>query len=429
MRLRDRDATSVALGFPDSSFAALRHRNFRLLWSGQLVSTAGSMMQNAAVLWHVSLLVPVDHRALALGAVGLVKIVPIVGFSMIGGVVADALDRRKLMLIMQSLMTVFAAALAFLTFQGGEKLWSVYLLTALNSAANAFDGPARQSLVPALVPAKDFPNAISLNMVQFQTASVFGPSLAGIVIATLGIGWVYAINAISFLAVIVGLLAMREVPERKGERGEVSLRAAVEGLRFVFRSPMIRSTMLLDFFATFFSSAIGLLPIFAQDILHVGSRGYGWLAAAPAIGALGASAFLVHAAERIERRGRTLLWAIVGYGLATVVFGFSKSFALTFACLALTGVTDMVSTVLRNVIRQLVTPDHLRGRMTSVNMMFFMGGPQLGELEAGLVASALGAPISVVSGGIGCLIATAWIAAKTPALRRYRREDPVFEAA
>ena len=394
-----------------------------------VISTAGSMMQNAAILWHVTQLVPVRDRPLALGMVGAVKIVPIFVFSLLGGVVADALDRRRLMLVMQSLMALFAAILAVLTFSGWDALWSIYLLTALNSAANTFDGPARQSMIPALVPTKDFPNAISLNTIHFQVASVIGPWLAGMVIATLGMGWVYALNAVSFLAVIVNLLRMRDVPARRGAAAEVSLHAALEGLRFVFRTPMIRSTMLLDFFATFFSTASGLLPIFAQDILHVGPRGYGLLVSAQAIGALAASAFLVHAADRIERRGKTLLWAVTGYGLATVVFGLSRSFGLTFLCLALVGASDMVSTVLRNVIRQLTTPDRLRGRMTSVNMMFFMGGPQLGEIEAGLVAHAFSAPLSVVTGGIGCLVATAWIAAKTPALRRYGREDPTPEAA
>jgi MFS family permease len=394
-----------------------------------VISTAGSMMQNAAILWHVTQLVPVADRPLALGMVGAVKLVPIFVFSLLGGVVADALDRKRLMLVMQSLMALFAATLAFLTFSGWDVLWSVYLLTALNSAANTFDGPARQSMIPALVPAKDFPNAISLNTIHFQVASVIGPWLAGIVIATLGMGWVYALNAISFLAVIVNLLRMRDVPARRGAAAAVSLHSALEGLRFVFRTPMIRSTMLLDFFATFFSTASGLLPIFAQDILHVGPRGYGFLVSAQAIGALAASAFLVHAADRIEHRGKTLLWAVTGYGLATVVFGLSKSFAVTFLCLGLVGASDMVSTVLRNVIRQLQTPDRLRGRMTSVNMMFFMGGPQLGEIEAGLVAHAFSAPLSVVTGGIGCLVATAWIAAKTPALRRYRRDDPALEAA
>jgi predicted MFS family arabinose efflux permease len=224
--------------------------------------------------------------------------------------------------------------------------------------------------------------------------------------------------------VIVALLMMRDLPAKasssSGSRDDVSLHAALEGLRFVFRSPLIRSTMLLDFFATFFSSATALLPIFAQDILRVGAKGYGWLYAAPAAGALVTSAIMVPMTERIERRGRTLLWAVAGYGLATVVFGLSRSFWLTFFCLALTGATDTVSMVIRNIVRQLETPDRLRGRMTGVNMMFFMGGPQLGELEAGAVANWLGAPFSVISGGIGCLVTTAWVAAATPALRRYR---------
>jgi MFS family permease len=214
---------------------------------------------------------------------------------------------------------------------------------------------------------------------------------------------------------------MRGVPRRDPSLPrDLSFAAAREGLRFVFSNTLIRSTMLLDFFATFFSSATALLPIFAQDILHVGAKGYGWLYAAPSVGAIVASLAMLRLTDRIERRGRVLLWAVAGYGLATVVFGLSKSFALTFLCLALTGATDTVSMIFRNVIRQLVTPDHLRGRMTSVNMVFFMGGPQLGELEAGLVASAFGAPFSVVSGGLGCLAAVAWVAWRTPALRRYR---------
>src|SRR5207248_1604653 len=158
-----------------------------------------------------------------------------------------------------------------------------------------------------------------------------------------------------------------------------------------FRTPLIRSTMLLDFFATFFASATALLPIFAQDILRVGAHGYGLLSAAPSVGAMVTSIALVPLIDRIERRGAVMLWSVLGYGLAPVLFGVSRSFAFTFLCLALTGVTDTVSMVIRNIIRQLHTPDAMRGRMTSVNMIFFMGGPQLGEMEAGLVASLWGA--------------------------------------
>ena len=381
-------------------------------------------MQNAALLWHVSLLVSPARKGLALGLVGLVRVVPIIAFSMVSGVVADAWNRRRLMLFTQTASALVAVGLAILAFSGLTHVWPIYALAAVGSAVGAFDLPARQSLVPTLVPREHLPNAISLNTIMFQTASVVGPSIGGLLIAVSGVAWAYAVNAASFACVIAALLMMRDMPARApsegGSRDDVSWHAALEGLRFVFRSPLIRSTMLLDFFATFFSSATALLPIFAQDILAVGAQGYGWLYAAPSIGAVITSAVMVPFAERIDRRGFTLLWAVGGFGLATVVFGLSRSFWLTFVCLAMTGATDTVSMVIRNVIRQLETPDRLRGRMTGVNMVFFMGGPQLGELEAGVVANGLGAPFSVISGGIGCLVATTWVAATTPALRHYR---------
>jgi MFS family permease len=410
-----------------ASFVALRHRNFRLIWAGLFLSFTGSMMQNAALLWHVSLLVPPERKGLALGLVGLVKVAPIMTFSLISGVVADAWDRRKVMLVTQLAATAVAVALAVLTLRGLTVVWPIYALAALGAAVAAFDLPARQALVPSLVPREHLPNAISLNTIMFQTASVVGPSLGGIVIAAGGVAWVYLANAISFGAVVAALLMMRNLPARQptetgARREDVSFRAALEGLRFVFRSPLIRSTMLLDFFATFFSSATALLPIFAQDVLRVGATGYGWLYAAPAAGAVVTSALMVPMTERIQRRGPTLLWAVFGYGIATVIFGVSRSFWLTFFCLAMTGATDTVSMIIRNIVRNLETPDRLRGRMTGVNMIFFMGGPQLGELEAGTVAYWFGAPFSVISGGIGCLVCTTWVALATPALRRYRRE-------
>ena len=408
---------------------ALRHRNFRLLWAGMLVSFTGSMMQNAALLWHVALLAKPEHKGLALGLVGLVRVLPVVVFSLVSGVVADAWDRRRLMLITQTTATIVACTLALLAFHGVSSLWPLYVLAALGGAASAFDLPARQALIPMLVPREHLPNAISLNTIMFQIAAVLGPAVGGLLIASTDLGWVYAANAVSFLCVIAALFAMRDVstraPAHPTSRNDVSWSAALEGLRFVFRSPMIRSTMLLDFFATFFSSATALLPIFAQDVLHVGARGYGWLFAAPAAGALLASAAMVPLIDRIQRRGPTLLWAVAFYGVATIVFGVSRSFWLTFLCLAASGAADTVSMVIRNVIRQLETPDRLRGRMTGVNMVFFMGGPQLGELEAGLVAQAFGPTASVVSGGMGCVVATAWVAASTPALRRYRKPDAI----
>jgi len=379
-------------------------------------------MQTAAILWHVSLLAAPGRKGIALGLVGAAQVVPIIAFAMLSGVVADALDRRKVMLVTQTTLTLLAATLAALTFGGLRTIWPIYVLAALSSAAGSFDSPARQALIPNLVPREDLANAISLNTLMFQIASVLGPTLAGLVIASAGIGWVYAVNAASFLMVIAVLLLMRARPRDGGlPATRITWAAAREGLRFVFAHPIVRSTMLLDFIATFFASATALLPIFAQDILHVGARGYGWLYAAPSVGAVVAGVVTAHAIDRIERRGAVLLWSVAAYGAATVVFGLSASFWLTLLCLACVGAADTVSTVIRNIIRQLETPDALRGRMTGVNMMFFMGGPQLGELEAGVTAQFLGATFSVVSGGLGCLSATAVVAWREQRLREYRR--------
>ncbi len=405
-----------------SPLAALRNRNFRLLWAGQSLSLVGTLMQSACVPWHIATLVSPDKRGLALGMIGLVKVVPIVVFALVGGVLADALDRRRLMFWMQCLMAGSAGLQALLTLNGLSSIWPLYVLTAVNSAAAAFEGPARQSLIPALVARAELPSAISLNTMAFQMAAVGGPALTGVAYLWLGPGWIYALNALSFLAAIAAVIALRDLPRHAPESvAQLRPSAALEGLRFVFREPLIRSTMLVDFFATFFSSAMALLPIFTQDILGRGAETYGLLTAAPAIGAALTSLVLLHFESRIVRRGRVLLWSVAAYGMATIAFGLSRNFWLMFACLALTGAADTISMVIRNVLRQLNTPDHLRGRMTGVNMIFFLGGPQLGELEAGLLAQAVGAVSSVVIGGIGSLISTAWIAKATPSLRNYRR--------
>jgi MFS family permease len=405
-------------------FHALRYRNFRLLWIGVGVSFAGSFMQQAALLWHVSLLVP-DHKGLALGLVGLARVVPIIVFSLLSGVAADVFDRRKLMFVTQIGGATVAAILAVLAFSGLHVVWPIYLLAAVGAAVGAFDPPARHALVPMLVPREHLPNAISLNTVIVQAASVAGPALGGVIIALGNVGWAYAINAVSFLFVVGSLVLMRDVPAtdrtHATSRDTISLAAIREGIHFVFTRPIIRSTMLLDFFATFFSSATALLPIFAQDVLQVGPRGYGWLYAAPAIGAVLASAAMLPLTHRLERRGPALIWAVAMYGVATVVFGMSRSFWITLACLAISGASDAVSMIIRNLVRQLETPDAMRGRMVGINMIFFMGGPQLGELEAGLVANWAGAPWSVVTGGLGCLVATAVIVGITPQLRAYRK--------
>ena len=407
-----------------STFVALQHRNFRLLWLGQLISISGTMMQGAAILWHIALLAPPGWKALSLGLVGLARIGPILVFGLWSGVVADAVDRRRLMLVAQITMMLAAIGLALVTATGHASAWNILLIAGFGAAAGAADGPARQSLLPSLVPREHLPNAISLNSIVFQTASVVGPALAGVALATVGVAAVYALNALSFVATITAILRMRGLPTPPpAARGAISIKSLGEGLRFVFGTPLLRATLLLDGIATFFCSATALLPLFAQDILQVGPHGYGWLFAAPSIGAVIASAAMIRLAGSIRRRGLVLLLSVGIYGLATIAFGLSQSFWPMFVALALTGCADTVSAVLRNIVRQLETPDHLRGRMVGISMLFFMGGPQLGEFEAGVVAQWLGAGLAVVLGGAASLVSTAWIGWRSPALRAYRRAE------
>jgi MFS family permease len=345
----------------------------------------------------------------------LARVVPIVVCSLVGGVVADAVNRKRLMLATQSVMLLSAGVLAVVTASGLREVWPIFVLTALSSAATAFDNPARQALLPSLVPLRDFPNAVSLGFLSFQLAMVGGPVLAGLVLATYGPALVYAVNAVSFLAVIVAVLLIRasgrsssrsdgEGALEEARGGGLSFASMVEGLRFVWRTPVIVQTMTLDFVATFFASATALLPIFAAEILRVGEHGYGLLAAAPASGAVVAGLLLARRADW-PKPGWWVILSVGVYGVSTLLFGLSRIFWFSFAMLALSGAADTVSTIIRQTIRQLITPDRLRGRMTSVNMIFFMGGPQLGEFEAGLVARMVGAQMSVVLGGIGCLVA------------------------
>ena len=402
----------------NSAFAALRHRDFRLLWLGQIVSVTGSQMQFVAINWHVYLL---TKSAFALGLVGLFRGVPIILCSLAGGVVADAIDRKRLMMVTQTVMLASAALLTAGTLKGFESVWPIYVLSAIASAATAFDTPARQALMPTLVPIEDFPNAVSLAVIVFNVATIAGPAIAGFLLAESGPAIIYGINALSFLAVIAALVAMRATgqPDLQTERKDaLSFAALKEGLSFVWHTPIIVQTMTLDFVATFFASATLLLPIFAQERLHVGARGYGFLAAAPAIGSV-LTALVMARLGTLRRQGRLVVASVAVFGVATAAFGVSTIYWVSLLMLAITGAADTVSTVLRQTIRQLVTPNHLRGRMTSINMMFFMGGPQLGELEAGVVAGFIGAPLSVVIGGLGSLISAAVAAVKSKSLMKF----------
>lgn len=375
-------------------------------------------MQFVAINWHVYLL---TKSAFALGLVGLFRGVPIIICSLAGGVVADAIDRKKLMVVTQTVMLVTAALLTAGTLAGLESVWPIYVLSAVSAAAQAFDTPARQAFMPTLVPDEDFPNAVSLGIIVFNVAIIVGPAIAGFILAETGPAIIYGLNAVSFLAIIGALIAMRTSGKpdlQRGRREALSFGALKEGLRFVWQTPIIVQTMTLDFAATFFGSATLLLPIFAQEHLHVGARGYGFLAAAPAVGSV-LTALVLARLGTLRRQGRLVVASVAVFGVATAAFGVSTVYWISLLMLATLGAADTVSTVLRQTIRQLVTPNHLRGRMTSINMMFFMGGPQLGELEAGSVAALIGAPLSVVVGGVGALICAALAAVKSKSLMEF----------
>ena len=404
-----------------STFVALRHRNFRLLWFGQLVSMSGTMMQTAAILWHVSLLAPPGWKALALGMVGLARIGPILVFGLGSGVMADAVDRRRLMLAAQSVMMLTAATLALVTASGLARVWLILLIAGGGAAAGAVDGPARQALLPSLVPREHLPNAIGLNSILFQTASVIGPALAGVALATTGVASVYALNALTFLATIGAVLLMRDVPATQpAGPGAISLRALGEGIRFVFGSPLLRATLILDGLATFFCSATALLPLFAQEVVQVGPRGYGWLYAAPSVGAVLASAVMVRLAGQIARRGVVLLVAVAVYGLATIAFGLSRTFWLMFLALAI---------VRRRRHGQRRAPQHRspagdarpapRPHDRDQHAVLH-GRPPARRVRGRSRGPVAGAEPAVVIGGVASLLTTAWIGWRSAALRAYR---------
>ncbi len=405
---------------------SLKHKKFFYLWLGQLISVTGAQMQLWAIFWHINQLNP---NPIALGGIGVARILPIIIFSLIGGALADSVDRRKVLFVTQSTAALLALTLGLLTQFGSITIWHIYVLTALQAVTLAFDAPSRQALVPNLLPKKDLPNAFSMTFTAAQVGSVLGPALSGVVIAAFGQEAVYYINSMSFVAVIAALVMIGNVPQAFAEKAAgVSIAAIREGFKFIFSKPIIFSTMLLDFAATFFASAHTLMPIIAREVLNVSVVEYGYLSAAPAVGAV-LIALVISQVKEIRRQGQIFLGSVIVFGLATVIFGATRSFVIAWLAIAVTGAADGVSTIIRNTIRQLQTPDHIRGRMTSVNQMFFQGGPQLGEIRAGVLAQLFGAPYAIISGGIGCIIGTIAIAWKWPHLTEYNGDEPMLAGA
>ncbi len=402
---------------------ALQHRSFALIWGGLIISMVGTQMQQWALFWHISQL---SRDPIAVSIVGGVRFVAVFLFSLVGGLVADRYNRKTILFTTQSIAMLVAAILGLLTFVHQIQLWHIYALTAIQTAAMAFDLPARQALVPNLVPQEILPSAFSLQAIAFNTGAILGPGLSGVVIGYLGQEYVYLINAVTFLGVIVALILMGPVPQSRSA-SQKGFRAALidirDGVHFIRSQPLILSTMILDFIATFFSSANTLLPYFAQNIIHVGEIAYGWLAAAQSMGAVTVG-FIVSQYKYLRRQGLLLLGSVVVFGFATILFGISRLYALIFFALALSGAANSMSTIIRNTIRQLNTPDSLRGRMTSINQIFFMGGPQLGEIEAGALAQFFGVPFAIVSGGVGAILGVWLITAIWPSLGHYNGDEP-----
>ena len=393
-----------------------------MYWIGNLISIAGSQMQLWALYWHLRTL---SDQPMVISGIGLVRFLPVILLSLVAGVAADRFDRRKMTILTQIALGCVALALGLSTWRSVVTIWMLFGLVAVQSVAVAFDVPARQALIPSLVPRENLANAYSLNSIASKVGGILGPAVSGVVIAFLGLQWAYWINAISYLAVIVALIAIGDVQsivEMKTLELRGTLRDIQAGIEFIKNSPIILSAMFLDFFGTFFSSANTLLPFVARDILHIGSIQYGWLSASQSIGTLFIGLYLSQK-TRLRRQGILISVSVALFGLATILFGVSTSFWLTMLALILIGVFDGLSSIIRNTLRQLLTPDAMRGRMMSITQIFFKGGPQLGEMESGLVAQVLGVPFAIISGGVGCVLAAGIVIKKFPQLWAYEGDE------
>jgi MFS family permease len=391
-------------------------RDFYIYLVSRFASGTAMTLLRAAVAWHIYNL---SHSAFHLGLIGIVQFVPALLLTLIGGAVADSYDRRRIINLAQLVNLVAASVLLSATHSGSVKLLLLYGTALVISCAGAFENPARAALLPQLVGRERFPRAVTIASTNQALAFASGPALGGLTIAAGGVSAAY----LSFLGLVafaaVGILSLHAAPKDGNPRRAVSLSAIREGLAFVWQRPIVLGCMALDMFAVIFGGASALLPIYAREILHVGARGYGLLTSSLELGALSA-ALLMMLRRPVQSAGRTLLAAVAVYGCATIVFGLSRWFPLSLAAYMAAGMADQVSVIMRSTAIQLSTPDELRGRVSSVNLVFIGASNQLGAAESGFVAALTSAPFAVVSGGICCLCVVAIVAWRLPELRRYR---------
>ena len=388
---------------------------YRALWLGQIVSLIGTNMRYVAVPWHVFQL---TGSTVAVGFIGLAEVVPLIVFSIIGGAVADRVNRRALIARMQIGLMASSLALAAVALVDRPPLILIYALTASASAFAAFDRPARSAMVPSLVAPGKLPAAMALRQVVFQVTQIIGPAIGGALIFAFSVAWVYTLDAVTFVAALVALRWVPSLPP--AEITEASgMESVREGLRFSFRNPVILSSLVIDLVAMIFGMPRAVFPALAERTFDLGAAGLGLLYAAPAAGAL-LGALTTGWVGRVRRQGAAVLIAVTAWGAFITGAGLALfSLPLTLLLLALAGASDVISAVFRGTIVQEATPDALRGRVSAVNIMVVTGGPRIGDFEAGLVAGAFGAPASIVIGGAACLAGTAVVAAAFPSLRTY----------
>jgi MFS family permease len=408
----------------------LQHRDFRLIWLAQVATVLGLQMQTIAINWHVYTLlrdqpstltlfgIPLAIGALGLGGLGLMRWLPLLPFGILGGLLADTRNRRHLLMATQLAGALLGATLAALSFFNQVNVLVLYSVVAALTALFAIEGPAREAMIPNLVPRHHLTNAVSLFMMTNVIGTIIGPALSAYLLDRSPIGLIYAIHAFSYLPALLALAWMRYSGMVVQRQSTINVAYLLDGFRFTFRTHMIRSSMLVDFFATMLGSARTLLPIVADQVLGIGGSGYGLLATAQPLGSLIAGT-LVSMRHDIVRQGSLLLLCVAIYGLGTAFFGLSTVFALSYLLFATTGAADTVSSIIRGTIRQMWTPDALCGRMLGVNMIFSWGGPQLGEVRAGVVAAAVGAPLAIISGGMMAVLVALFFALRDPRLREY----------
>jgi MFS family permease len=396
------------------TFRALRHRNFRLFFGGQLISLVGTWMQSVAQSW---LIYRLTGSAALLGAVGFTSQFPVFLLAPLGGIVADRFRRQVLLIITQTSAMILAALLAGLTLTGHVRIWHIFVLGAALGVVNAFDIPIRQSFVVDMVDRPDLMNAIALNSAMFNGARVVGPALAGLLVSTIGEGWCFAANAVSYLAVIAGLVRMRIAPGAALAPSGSALAHVLEGFRFVAHTPPIRALLLLLAMVSLIAMPyMVLMPIFADQILHSGARGLGILMAASGIGAV-AGALAVASRHEVRGLGLWVALSMGGLGLGLIGFALSRSFWLSAALLVPVGGFMMVQMSASNTLIQAMVPDALRGRVMAIYSMMFMGMAPVGALLAGTLASHVGAPLMVATGGALATVGAVTFYVRLPALR------------